>query len=348
MISTVILVISFIFSVIFFKEWRKQARTQNEQYIPLALTVLYVFLFIATSMMIYSSFFASSTLLYTLIDTKFYFLIATGFIVIVLGIIIFIAERIIRKNTKHFFLLYFFGTAIILMILKLNNIQLTHIMIGLNFIISIPFLVLIVLFLHKLLWKTPGKFRQKMLIVVTGFGLFIYTMFHEVWYILNNEFSLLFGTRGAILAGSILLGLGFHSIKTFTEFDWKMKIRHLYLLNENGLCLFQQSFKQGVITDEDLLGGSLMAVQSLMKEMIQSEKAIQAIDHGDVKILFDRSPHVICIVIAEEQLYIIQYKIKQLLHEFEILFGPILDTWSGNLAIFQPFQAVVNKIFELS
>lgn len=347
MISTAILVIAFIFTVIFFREWRRQVRSKNEQYIPLALTFLYAFLFVGTTMMIYSNFFAGSALLTFLENTKVYFILVVGFIVIVMSMIIFIAERIVRKNTKHFFLIYFLIIAVVAVILKLRDVVLASILPGLNLLIAIPFLVLTGLFLYKLLWKTPGKFRQKMTIVIIGVGLFIFFTFHEIWFILNNEYTTLFGNKGALLLASVLMGLGFTSIPSFTEFDWAKKVRHLYILNSNGLCLFQQPFKAGSVTDEDLLGGSLMAVQSLMKEMIQSETLLQVIDHGDAKILFERSPHALCIMIADEDLYIVHNKLQRLLQDFEMLFGSMMDTWSGNLDLFKPLQPIVNKIFEL-
>lgn len=90
-----------------------------------------------------------------------------------------------------------------------------------------------------------------------------------------------------------------------------------------------------------------MAVQSLMKEMIQSEKYLQVIDHGDAKIIFERTPNAIGIIIADENLYILHHKLQQLLGEFDLLFGSIMKNWTGNLDLFKPLQPSFIKIFEI-
>jgi len=186
-----------------------------------------------------------------------------------------------------------------------------------------------------------------MILVILGFGLFDMMVVQEIWYLLQNDFDVVFGLKNVVLIASILVGYGFWSVPSFTEFDWREKIRQLYILSPEGLCLFQQTIRIESVADKDLLGGSLMAVQSLMKEMIQSDQSLQVIDHGDAKIIFEQSPHAVVIMIADEDLYIVHHKLQQLLKEFEVLFGDVMYRWSGNLDLFKPFQPIVNKIFEL-
>ena len=344
MLATTQLIVTFLFSMLFYQEWKKQKRSENEQYIPFALMLLYIFLFLGTAMTTYSNFFAGDVILNILENTRIYFILGVGLVAIVTGILIFIAERIIRRKSRHFFLIYFIGMVITLTILRLSNIPL---FLGFNLILLIPLAILIVLFLHALLWKTPGKIRKKMILVILGFGLFIMAIFQEIWFILQNEFEIVFYFKNLILLASILTGYGFYTIPSFTEFDWNEKIRHLYVLNTNGLCLFQQPFREGSVADEDLLGGSLVAVQSLMGEMIQSERSLEVIDHGDAKMIFERSQNAIAIMVADENLYVVHHKLKQLLKEFEVLFGPTMNVWQGNLNHFYPLRPVVARIFEL-
>jgi hypothetical protein len=343
MITTTILVVTLIFAFIFGQAWRKQKRSQNEQYLPFALMLLYLFLFVSSVMTCYSNFFADPSVLLFLKTTKFYFISVVGFIVIVASILIFIAERIIRKNTKHLFLIYFIITIALFIFFRIFDIAIFR---GFFFIVSIPLAVLFALFIYKLVWKTSGQLRQKMIIVVIGSTVFILILIYEIILLLVGEVVQLFENKGIILIASILIGYGFYTIPSFTEFDWDKKIRQLYILNLNGLCVLQQPFKKQSI-DEDMLGGALTAVQSLMKEMIQSDKFLEVIDHGDAKIIFERTPYAIGIIIADENLYILHYKLQQLLREFDLLFGPIMKDWTGNLDIFKPFRFNVNKIFEI-
>jgi len=344
MVITTLLIVTLIFAFLFGNEWKKQKRAKNEQFIPFALMILYLFLFLNSSIMCYFNFFADPNLANLLANSKYYFLSVINFIGIVTSIQIFIAERIIRKNTKHFFLIYFIFFIVLLITFKVLDVP---IFTGYYFILSIPLWTLLALFIYKLVWKISGQLRQKMIIATIGYTIFCLAIVYEMWLILRGEeVALLFEIKGLILLAAILMGYGFYTIPSFTEFDWDKKIRHLYILNLNGLCLLQQPFKKQSI-DEDLLGGSLMAVQSLMKEMIQSDKFLQIIDHGDAKIIFERTPHAIGIIIAEEDLYILHYKLQQLLKEFDLLFGSLMKDWTGNLDIFKPFHIIVNKIFEI-
>lgn len=344
MITTAGLITTGLFAFLFGQIWRKQKRSQNEQYIPFGLMLLYIFLFVSSSMMCYSNFFIDPDRLTLLINSKYYFIFVITFIVIVAGILIFIAERIVRKNTKHLFLIYFLIAITMFIFFRIFDIAILR---GVFFIVSIPLAVLIGLFIYKLVWKTSGQLRQKMIIVVIGSTMFILILIYEIILLLTGEGVQLFENKGIILIASILIGYGFYTIPSFTEFEWPEKIRHLYILNLNGLCLLQQSFKKMQPIDEDLLGGSLTAIQSLMKEMIQSDKALEIIDHGDTKIIFERTPYAIGIIIADENLYILHYKLKQLLNEFDLIFGPIMKDWTGNLDIFKPFRPTVNRIFEI-
>ncbi len=348
MIATAILIVTFLFSILFYQEWRKQKRSKNEQFIPLALALFFAFLFVSSLMTTFSNFFAEDTLLNLLANTRIYFRFVVAFIIIVGGIIIFIAERIVRMNlhlnTRHLFLIYYLAFTIALFVLISLDID---VFFGANFVFSTPLFVLIGLFTYTLLIKTSGAIRKRMVLVLVGFGLFDMMVVQEIWYLLQNDFGVVLGLKNGVLIASILAGFGFYTIPSFTEFDWNKKIRQLYILDPNGLCLFQQTIRSESVADKDLLGGSLMAVQSLMKEMIKSEKSLQVIDHGDAKIIFKQSFHAVAIMIADEDLYVVHNKLQQLLKEFELLFGNLMYRWSGNLDLFKPLQPVVNKIFEL-
>jgi hypothetical protein len=153
--------------------------------------------------------------------------------------------------------------------------------------------------------------------------------------------------KALLLFAITLVGWGFYTIPSFTEFDWKDKIQSLYLLNQSGICLYNHDFQPASsVTDEDLFGGGLMAMQSLIQELIQSEKGLNVIDHQEVKIIFLQSANAIAVLISEEDLYIGRQKIQQFLKEFELLYGEIMKDWVGDLHIFKPLTPIVNRIFE--
>jgi hypothetical protein len=306
--------------------------------------LLYSFLALVSVLLIYSNFFADSSIVSLLEDTKIYYIAVVIVSVTVIGIIVFIAERIIRKNTKHIFFIYFLCFSTMLIVFNIFDVALFR---GIYFIGSIPLIILTILFVYKLLWKTSGEIQRKMILVVIGSGLFILIFTQMVILILRNEFELVLRMKALILIASVLLGYGFYTIPSFTEFDWDKKIRHLYILNKNGLCILQQPFKRKSLADEDLFGGSLIGIQSLIGEIIQSDKALKVIDHADAKIIFEQSPNAIAIMVSDEDLYVVHFKLQQLLKEFDLLFGPLMISWNGDLSLFKPLQPIIKKIFEI-
>ncbi len=345
MVATSILIVSFLSTLLFYQEWKKQKRAKNEQYIPYALMVLYLLLFVSGLLVIYSNFFTDQAVLDILIHTKVYFLGVAIISMFVIGILIFIAERIIRKKTHHLFLFYFIVFSVLLSILYTQEIPIFR---GIFFVGGIPFWFLIAFFVHRLVWKTSGELRKKMVIAVIGLGLFMMAFTQTLIFTLQGRFELAIRFKALVLLAATLTTYGFYTIPSFTEFDWPDKIRHLYILNPNGgMCIFQHSFRAESIRDQDLFSGSLMAIQSLMQEMISSDKVLKTIDHEDAKIMFEQSPHAVTIMIADEDLQIVHYKMQEVLKEFEHIFGSIMEHWTGNLDIFSPLKPIMNKIFEL-
>lgn len=342
-VATIEFTVSVIFTLLFYKEWKKQARTENEQYIPFALMLLYLGLSIAFFMTINSNFFIDPALLTFYIETGSYFFLVLTFTVIIIGIFVYVGERIIKRKTRHVFLLYFVFVAALYYIFKILNVP----NLGYYIILLIPIGVLIILFVYHLVWKASGQIRQKMIIFIIGYILFLVAIIQIVQVILFNQYIIPLEIKTLVLIATVLSGYSFYSIPSFTEFDWAKKIRHLYMLTPQGICIFQKSFKIKSIADEDLFGGSLVAIQSLMQEMIKSDKMLRVIDHEDAKIIFKQGPHAIAIMVADEDLSIVQFKLEKLLKEFEFIFGNIMEKWAGNLNLFQPLEAIINRIFEI-
>jgi len=355
-VSSVLLTVSVLFVLLFYKEWRRQARTKNEQYIPLAMMVLYLFLTIGIFMMMNSNYFIDPAIFQTYIESGAYFYLILFACVIIIGIFVYIAERIIPKKTKHIFLIYFSFLAVSFYIFKIIDIP----FIGFYVILLIPIGVLMGVFAYYLIWKSSGQIRQKMFIVTVGYVTFILAIVLFIRFILVSEFIEPFDpiryfipleNKVLVLIAAMLTGIGFLSIPSFTEFNWREKIRQLYLVNPQGICVFQYAFKSSMksdsIRDEDLFSGGIFAIQSLMQEMINSDKTLSVIDHKDAKIIFEQSPHANVMMIADENLYIIHFKLQQLLKQFELLFGELMKDWNGDLNLFKPLQAIIKNIFEI-
>ena len=74
MMATTLIITAIYSTILFFREWRRQKRSENEQYIPYALMLLYLLLSVSASMIVYSNFFVSTEIHDLLIDTKIYYI----------------------------------------------------------------------------------------------------------------------------------------------------------------------------------------------------------------------------------------------------------------------------------
>ncbi|MHA1131477.1 MAG: hypothetical protein ACTSQQ_11810, partial [Candidatus Helarchaeota archaeon] len=61
-----------------------------------------------------------------------------------------------------------------------------------------------------------------------------------------------------------------------------------------------------------------------------------------------QSTHAIGVLISEEDLYTARQKLAQLLKEFEILYGDLMEGWVGDLNLFKPLTPIVQRIFEVT
>ncbi|TFF90094.1 MAG: hypothetical protein EU548_04745 [Promethearchaeota archaeon] len=341
-ISSIQLTVTLLFVFLFYNEWRKQKRTKNEQYIPLALMIGYLLLSIGFFMLINSNYLFGSLYLDLLLEIGTYFNLMLGACIVVIGIFVFVAERILK--IKHYFMIYLLAIGIAFFLLISLDIPYKFII---YIILVSPISILVFLFRFRLIKRTSGKIRQKMSIAVIGYTGAIISVLFIIQVILEKNPVIPLETKILTLISSIIFGYGFYTIPSFSEFDWETKIRHLYLLTPEGICLFQHSFKARSIRDDDLFGGSLMAIQNILKDMMQSDKNLSVIDHQDAKIIFKQSKSIIAIMVADQELYIVDRKLEQLLNEFELSFGEMMKDWSGNVSLFQSLKYNVSKIFEL-
>lgn len=312
--------------------------------------VLYLFLSIGFVMMTNSNYFIDPSLFQIYSESGIYFYLILSACVLVIGILVYVAERIISRKSKHIFLFYFGFLASSFYVFMFINLP----FIEFYLLLLIPIGLLMGLFAYRLIWKSTGQIRQKMLIVTIGYITFIIAIVLLIRFILSvyslpfdyDLYTIPLEIKFLILIAAVLAGYGFKSIPSFTEFDWKDKIRHLYILSPQGICLFQHSFRSEAITDEDLLGGSLMAINTLIQEIIKTDKTLRVIDQEDAKIIFETSPNANCVIVVDEDLYVIRQKIKEVMKGFDLIFGETMKEWEGEIHIFRSLQPLINRIFE--
>lgn len=161
----------------------------------------------------------------------------------------------------------------------------------------------------------------------------------EVGYIVK------LGSHLTFLIGIIFFAITILSIPSFTEVGWEEKLRHLYVITQDGLCAYEYKFREEVKIDSDLLTSGLSGIVSLVQEMTKSEKRLKIIKQEKNNIFLEYGEFVTIVIIAKEEFRIIYDKIAQFLHEFEEVFSENLRKWHGNVAIFKIADILIKKIF---
>jgi hypothetical protein len=141
---------------------------------------------------------------------------------------------------------------------------------------------------------------------------------------------------------------GLANLPDFGEFDWKQKIRALLIINRrDGVCLFSRFFHETKDDDSSrdiLIAGALSSVQTVLKEM-NGKEDVESVHLSDKDLIFNTHKSFIGVIIADEHLRSLQFRLQQFSQEFESIFQDILQTWDGNVNIFLPADVIADKIF---
>jgi len=151
-----------------------------------------------------------------------------------------------------------------------------------------------------------------------------------------------------ILIGIVVASLSIGAIPPIEELGWDKKIKEIYLIHESGMPLFHIDFTKkediSLESSEVLKSGAITSINMILKAITRSKKKIQTIDQGDLKLLFGHKGSLILVVVAEEDLRILHYKIKQFFKDFLTIYGTI-PTKVYNRKIFLPARALALRIF---
>jgi len=124
----------------------------------------------------------------------------------------------------------------------------------------------------------------------------------------------------------------------------EVDVKGVYVISEDGRCLFEVSFKD-VLIDVDLITSALSAVGSLIKESIHSEKTLKSIDHEDVKILVEYGKYVNSAIIADKETADVRGRLERFLKEFEYNYHDYVSHWTGDVRPFFEAYKLIESYF---
>ena len=153
------------------------------------------------------------------------------------------------------------------------------------------------------------------------------------------------------IIGTGIIVYSFSAFTTFTDLNWIEKLREIYIINNNGICLYAFSFEKNTNLDyfeeNILIGGVFSSIDKLLSEMMKTKEKIQLIDYKNLKILMERGEKVFGVLILNDQSSFLQHKLTIFLKEFENFFGEDIINFVGDITTFRIAKRLVQYIFEL-
>lgn len=331
---------AFVLFLFFLKKiFEIKIRERAKEYLPfLGLTILFLCTGISYLMSVWADFYLWE---YDILKLGIYVISFSCMYASFAGLI-FLFEYVFKK-TRYFITIYLIVCATLIAFIRdfdlLNNFTLYT---------SAPMFLIIPLFMYYIFIKpTSGFLRQRVLLATLGIfmvGVGIFFRFAFLSELLGN-FIYPTGTMIAIF-GVCFFGYGFAAFSSFTDLNWKDKLREIFVISKNGVCLYAYSFDQNCpIQDSDLIGGGFSGIQALLSEMIHTREILRLIDYQNVEIMLEQETYHTFVLIIKQQSSFIRYKLKLFVQEFYEIFKDVIRAWDGNIDIFKPTGTLIQRIF---
>ena len=119
----------------------------------------------------------------------------------------------------------------------------------------------------------------------------------------------------------------------------------LVIHNETGLTIYEKNFSDSKL-EPDLISGFLTAIQSFGSEISTSETSMKKLVYKDFQIEIEDGDHVRAALILDgEPTSFLIKKLLEFVNLFEREYNDELESWAGNLKVFQRPENLVDKIF---
>ncbi len=129
--------------------------------------------------------------------------------------------------------------------------------------------------------------------------------------------------------------------------DWTENLIHLFVFHQSGILLYDHKFQEQIRDlDSSLISGSLVGMSMLLKEIFQGDKELKIIDHGDLKIIFERNRtnDITFAMIVKKNLFIINRKLKALISEFDEKYRNLIDKLEETVCSRDNWEGIENSI----
>jgi hypothetical protein len=216
------------------------------------------------------------------------------------------------------------------------------------------FVLLVILYVRKFTAKMSSeKWRLNVYSLIIGVIIIIigFTGSSDTAIIIFGGIWIRLLADCMVIAGILFISALFIGVPSLAEFDWPQKIRYLNVIHQKGLSIghynfVQQDEERSMTMDDLLMAGGLTSISQLVSELIKSEKQLDFVDHGDVKLLFDYGKYLINVLVVDEPLVILRTKLRKFTEQFELIYEDNLAAWNGDVDQFTLMDALIKSRFE--
>jgi len=177
-----------------------------------------------------------------------------------------------------------------------------------------------------------------------------------VGYALSTDIALaLIGFHIRVVADLLMVGavalltVSLYTLPSIASFEWFRTLREIYVLTRSGKLMLHEVFgftpKACQESRDVIVAGGIAGVVHLIRELFMSNCHIKTIDHGDLKILFDHGQHIICAVVADEDLPILHEKLARYIRLAETRYPHLVSEWTGDATTLEPLRCLIDEIF---
>ncbi len=221
----------------------------------------------------------------------------------------------------------------------------------LTFIIWIVFIVLIILYIKKFTELIPDRWKLNVYSLVIGIILVIlgFGGTSDMMISAFQGFGIRFVGDGLIILGMVFISILFIGVPSLSEFEWWTKIKYLAIMHQSGLSIAHFNYNQdkdAQSIDDLLMAGGLTSLSQVISSMVQSEKKLDSVDHGDLKLLFQYGKYLINVLVVSAPLVILRSKLRKVTDTLEMLYKEEFAHWDGDLTRFTLLEQVVNVHFK--
>jgi len=125
-----------------------------------------------------------------------------------------------------------------------------------------------------------------------------------------------------------------------------LKVLNVYIIKDDGRPILNKAFGSSPI-DDALISSFLAAIKAFAGEALPSERPLEAIDKGDIHILFANFKDLIGAIVVKtsnkDELHEARTVLQNTLKQIRMRYSSVLEDWNGNLSHFRELEPILEK-----